>query len=108
MWVPEAIAPSVPGFVSTLRGLVDGATVLTVDGEPVALEPGGAFSVYIAQGATAVELVASSDTGDSTTVSVAVTATPPESTYPATRRRHRLPPLEPASTYHLDALPPLS
>ena len=84
----DAIAPSVPGFVSTLRGLVDGATALTVDGEPVALEPGGAFSVYIAQGATAVELVASSDTGVSTTVSVAVTATPPESSYPATAAVH--------------------
>ena len=88
VWVPEAIAPSVPGFVNTLRGLVDGATVLTADGEPVALEPGGAFSVYIAQGATAVELVASNDTGVSTTVSVAVTATSPESSYPATAAVH--------------------
>ena len=88
VWVPASVAPSVPGFVSTLRGLVDGATALTVDGEPVALEPGGAFSAYIAQGATAIELVASNAAGGSTTVQVAVTATPPPSSYPATASVH--------------------
>ena len=66
--MPGSVAPSVPGFVSPLRGLVDGATVLSVDGAPVALEPGGAFSVHIAQGAPAVELVASNATGDAATV----------------------------------------
>jgi hypothetical protein len=88
VWVPEAIAPSVPGFVSTLRGLVDGATALTADGAPVTIEPGGAFSVFVAQGATAVELVATSDTGASSTATVAVTATPAEPAYPATASVH--------------------
>ena len=39
--VAGAIPPSIPGFVSTLRGLADGAVSLTANGAPVGLEPGG-------------------------------------------------------------------
>src|SRR3954462_2152634 len=56
--IPAQIAPSTPGHVSTLRGLVDAATSLTADGEPVTLEPGGAFSVHILQGEQEIQLVA--------------------------------------------------
>ena len=45
--VPQAIAPSVPGFVNSLRGLVDNTASLTANGQPVALEPGGAFTILI-------------------------------------------------------------
>src|SRR5689334_16723752 len=54
--IPTQIAPSTPGFVSTLRGLVDATSSLTADGESVALEPGGAFSVHILQGEQEVRL----------------------------------------------------
>ena len=86
--VPAEIAPSVPGFVSTLRGLVDGATSLTANGNPVVLEPGGSFTTYIAQGVTAVDVVATNAAGEATAVTVGVTATPRPSEYPLTAAVH--------------------
>lgn len=86
--VPEAIAPSVPGFVSTLRGLVDGATSITANGEPVAIEPGGQFRMYIAQGVTQISLAATDDAGQVTEAVVAVTDAPAPPTYPATSAVH--------------------
>ena len=86
--VPSAVAPSVPGFVSTLRGLVDGAESLTVNGEPVAIEPGGAFTWLIAQGTPEIQLVATGEAGATTTATVAVTDTPVAPTYPATAGLH--------------------
>jgi hypothetical protein len=86
--VPPQIAPSTPGFVSTLRGLVDGAASLTANGEHVELEPGGAFTVHILQDVTKIRLVASADTGASTAVTVAVTATPTPPDHPVTAAVH--------------------
>ena len=86
--VPREISPSVPGFVSTLRGLVEGAATLTVNGEPVALEPGGAFTVHIAQGETHLQLVATGADGTVTDASVGVTTAPAPAAYPATAAVH--------------------
>jgi hypothetical protein len=88
LWLPASIVPSVPGFVSTIRGLVEGATGLQADGQPVELEPGGAFTVYVAQGATHVRLIASNEQGASTEASVVVTDTPAPATYSATAAVH--------------------
>ena len=85
---PRPMTPSVPGFVSTLRGLVDNTSALSANGAPVALEPGGAFTIYIPQGTTEVRLVAQDAVGATTETVVAVTATPVPTTYPATSAVH--------------------
>ena len=86
--VPVAVAPSVPGFVNVLRGLVDGAEALLADGAPVPIEPGGAFSVFVPQGTTQVLLVASAADGSSATVTVAVTDQHPAPSHPPTAALH--------------------
>lgn len=86
--VPSAVAPSVPGFVSTLRGLVDGAATLTANGEQVTIEPGGAFTWLIAQGTPQIDLAATSTSGSTTATTVAVTDVPVAPTYPATAGLH--------------------
>jgi len=87
--VPDAVPPSVPGFVSTLRGLVDGSpTGLTANGAPLPIEPGGAFTMLIPQGTTEIRLAAAYPDGRTSEAVVAVTdqAAPPE--YPATAALH--------------------
>ena len=86
--VPTAIAPSVPGFVSTLRGLTDGAVSLTANGAPVALEAGGSFTMYIPQGTTEIQLTATAADGSVGESVVAVTDAVPTPTYPATAALH--------------------
>ncbi|MBA3606560.1 MAG: hypothetical protein H0W46_11450, partial [Acidimicrobiia bacterium] len=86
--VPDAIAASVPGFVSTLRGLVDGAVAMTADGAPVTIEPGGQFRMYIPQGLTEIRLTATDEVGRVTEAVVAVTDSPPPPAYPATAAVH--------------------
>ena len=86
--VPDAIAQSVPGFVSTLRGLVDGAVSVTADGAPVTIEPGGQFRMYIPQGVTEIRLAATDDAGRITETVVAVTDEPPPPAYPETAAVH--------------------
>ena len=86
--VPAAIAPSVPGFVSTLRGLTDGAASLTANGAPVALEPGGSFTMYIPQGTTEIRLAATGADGSVGESVVAVTDAVPAPAYPATAALH--------------------
>ena len=86
--VPRGIAPSVPGFVSSLRGLVDNTATLTANGSPVALEAGGAFTILIPQGTAEVRLVATSAAGASHEAVVAVTDVPAPPTYPATAALH--------------------
>ena len=86
--VPDAIAPSVPGFVNSLRGLVDNTTSLTANGSPVPLEPGGAFTILIPQGTAEVRLVATDAVGASREAVVAVTDVPVPSTYPSTAALH--------------------
>jgi hypothetical protein len=86
--VPAAITPSVPGFVSTLRGLTDGAATLTANGAPVEIEPGGSFTMYIPQGTTEIRLVATAADGSTGESVVAVTDAVPAPAYPATEALH--------------------
>ena len=86
--VPAAITPSVPGFVSTLRGLTDGAASLTANGAPVAIEPGGSFTMYIPQGTTEIRLTATGVDGSVGESVVAVTDAVPAPVYPATTALH--------------------
>jgi hypothetical protein len=74
--------------VTALRGLVDPGTSLTADGVPVTLEPGGAFSIYIPQGATAINLIATDESGASTPVTVAVSSEAAPVAYPHTVAVH--------------------
>ncbi len=74
--------------MSALRGLVDVGSSLTADGAPVTLEPGGAFTLYLPQGATEVHLLATDGSGSSTPVTVAVTSTAAPIAYPRTVAVH--------------------
>ena len=86
--VPQAIAPSSPGFVNSLRGLVDNTSSLTANGQPVALEPGGAFTILIPQNTPEVRLLATGPAGTTAQAVVAVTDVPVPPTYPATAGLH--------------------
>ncbi len=86
--VPVSVSPSVPGFVSALRGLTDGAVGVTANGESVALDAGGAFQVLIPQAWTEVRLVATGADGRQVEKVVAVTATPAPVEHPVTVAVH--------------------
>src|SRR5829696_4291842 len=86
--VPASVAPSVPGFVNSVRGLVDGADTLLADGAPVTIEPGGAFTVLIPQGTSQVQLTASTAGAGSTMATVAVTDQHAVPAYPVTAALH--------------------
>jgi hypothetical protein len=85
---PPEIRPSVPGFVSTLRGLVDGATSLTANGVPIEIEPGGQFRVHLAQGLTGLTLAATDELGRVEETAVRVTDQPTAPAYPHTVAVH--------------------
>ena len=55
---PAEIVPTVPGYVSTCRGLTDGAVSLSANGQRVQLDEGGGFSLYLLPEWTEVRLVA--------------------------------------------------
>jgi hypothetical protein len=86
--VPASVAPSSPGFVNALRGLVDGAVALTGNGTPITIEPGGAFTMLIPQGTASIELVATTADGAQTAVTVGVTDQPVAPSYPPTAALH--------------------
>ena len=52
LMVPAAVLGTTPARPAFVRGLVDGAVALSANGQPVTLEPGGAFTVPVAPGAT--------------------------------------------------------
>jgi hypothetical protein len=85
---PPEIGPSQPGYVATLRGMVDGAHSLTANGMPVEIEPGGQFRVHIPQGVASIELQATDDQARVTSSTVTVTDTPTPSAYPDTIAVH--------------------
>jgi hypothetical protein len=88
MSVPREMAPSVPGRVMTLRGLVDGAVALTANDEPVELDNGGGFAVHIPQAWTEVRLVATDAQGDKNEAVVAITPNPSSPEHPRTVAVH--------------------
>lgn len=85
---PPQIRPSVPGAVSTLRGLVEGASELTANGVPIEIEAGGQFRVHLAQGLNAVTITATDDLGRATEAPVQITDQPTEPEYPQTAAVH--------------------
>jgi hypothetical protein len=86
--VPSEMAPSVPGRVMTLRGLVDGAAKLTANGDPVELDGGGGFAVHIPQSWSRVRLVATSPKGEKNETFVAIKRNPARANPPAVRAVH--------------------
>jgi hypothetical protein len=86
--VPREMAPSLPGRVMTLRGLVDGAVSLTANDEPVELDSGGGFAVHIPQAWTEVRLVAIDAEGEKNETVVAITPNPSRSDAPVVRAVH--------------------
>ena len=87
--VPAAIAPSVPGFVSTLRGLTDGAA--SADGERRARSPSSPVGRSRCTSRRARPRSASTATGVDGSVGesvVAVTDAVPAPAYPATAALH--------------------
>src|SRR5262245_2695722 len=88
MSVPREMAPSVPGRVMTLRGLVDGAAKLTANGDPVELDDGGGFAVHTPQYWTKVRLVATGADGEKNEAVVAIKRHPARANPPAVRAVH--------------------
>jgi hypothetical protein len=86
--VPAAILGPTPERPAVLRGLVDGATALTANGQPVTIEPGGAFTIPVAVGTPAVALVATDAEGNAAEATVLVTADPPPADHPSTAAVH--------------------
>jgi len=86
--VPVAITPTVPGYVSALRGFTDGAVSLTANGQPVALDAGGGFGLYLLPEWTEVRLVAADAAGNQSETVVAVSADSVASEYPYTSAVH--------------------
>lgn len=86
--VPAQILSPAGDQPRTLRGLVDDATTLTANGQAVALEPGGAFTVPVAAGVAEVALVATDGDGNPEAVTVGVIAEPPPAEYPMTVAVH--------------------
>ncbi|MGI9052331.1 MAG: putative glycoside hydrolase [Ilumatobacteraceae bacterium] len=86
--VPVAISPTVPGYVSALRGFTDGAVSLTANGQPVELDAGGGFGVYLLPEWTEVRLVAVDASGNQSETVVAIGTDAVASTYPYTSAVH--------------------
>ena len=87
MSVPREMAPSVPGRVMTLRGLVDGAATMTANGDPVELDGGGGFAVHIPQAWSEVRLVATGADGEQNESVVAIKRNPARANPPVVRAR---------------------
>lgn len=85
---PAEVTPTVAGSVSELRGLTDGAVSLTANGQPVPLDAGGGFSLYLLPEWTEVRLVAADAGGLQSETVVAVTPTPATPEHPATAAVH--------------------
>ena len=86
--VPAAVPVPTADRPTVLRGLVDGAAALTANGQAVVLEPGGAFTVHVAPGMTAVALAATDAAGNPASATVAVTDDLPVAAYPPTSAVH--------------------
>ena len=85
---PAEIVPTVPGYVSSLRGLTDGAVSLTANGQGVQLDEGGGFRLYLLPEWTEVRLVATNASGVSSETIVRITPTPAPADHPATTAIH--------------------
>jgi hypothetical protein len=88
LMVPAAVVGTTPARPSFVRGLVDGAVALSANGQPVTLEPGGAFTVPVALGATSIALVATDVEGNPTEVLIRIAAEPPPTEHPPTAAVH--------------------
>jgi hypothetical protein len=86
--VPSEMAPSVPGRVMTLRGLVDGAARLTANGDRVQLDNGGGFAVHIPQEWHSVRLVATAADGAKNEKTVLLKRNPSRADPPLVRAVH--------------------
>lgn len=81
------LLPVAEGDVLVVTGLVDGAAALTVDGLLVPMD-GGAYRLELPPRTTPVDVVARDDAGNTTTHTVAITATPAPAAYPPTNAVH--------------------
>jgi hypothetical protein len=86
--VPKEMAPSIPGRVMTLRGIVDGKATLTANGDSIELDSGGGFAVHVPQDWTEVRLVATGPHGDQNETVVAIKRNPARANPPVVRAVH--------------------
>ena len=86
--VPDAVFDPGDSELVTIRGLVDGASSLTAEGVPIAIEPGGMFTVDVPLAVTEMKLVAVDKNGNPERRTVAVTKDPAPVDYPATAAVH--------------------
>jgi len=86
--VADQIVAPPAGSVAVVRGLVDDAETLTANGEPIEIEPGGAFTVEVPPDSTGLELVAVDAAGHPTSATVQLTTEPTAANYPRTAAVH--------------------
>jgi len=86
--VPRQFVPPPPGEVATMRGLVSGARSLTANGQPVPIEPGGAFTINVLPGTTEIAFEAHDGDGNPVSATVEVTSSPDAVDHPDTRAVH--------------------
>jgi hypothetical protein len=88
LMVPAAVPSSTAERPTVLRGLVDGATALTANGNALAIEPGGAFTMPVAADLSAINLVATDAAGITAEERVVVSANPLQAERPQTVAVH--------------------
>jgi hypothetical protein len=86
--VPAAILAPTPERPATIRGLVDDAVTLTANGRPIAIEPGGAFTIAVPAGSTSVAVAATDADGNPVEATVHISSDPPPADYPPTAAVH--------------------
>ncbi|CAN5831921.1 hypothetical protein BH20ACT4_BH20ACT4_01260 [soil metagenome] len=88
LMVPAEMLDPADGQPVTVRGLVDDAAVLTANGQPVALDPGGAFTIEVPAGTAEIAIEATDVNGNAERKTIAVTADPAAAQYPETAAVH--------------------
>lgn len=86
--VPAAVPAPTAQRPTVLRGLVDDAVAMTANGQPITLEPGGAFTIPVAASITEVVLVATDAEGNTAALTVDVVGDTPATSYPTTAAVH--------------------
>ncbi len=88
LMVPAQVLDPADGQPVSVRGLVDSASSMTANGQPVPLDPGGAFTLEVPAGTAEIALEATDADGNTELQSISVTAAPEPAEYPETAALH--------------------
>ncbi|MDQ3737794.1 MAG: putative glycoside hydrolase [Actinomycetota bacterium] len=88
LMVPAEVLDPADGQPVTVRGLVDNAAAVTANGQPVTLDPGGAFTLEIPAGLAEFSVDAIDGDGNEERKIISVTPEPAAAKYPETAAVH--------------------